>query len=264
MPPSEPAGPSSATSSTAVGPWRILECEEVASTLDVAAALDPWWAVRARRQTAGRGRFNRSWVSDEGGLWISAVVPLSTSIPGWEALPLVAGWAVVDTVRSLGVSGVRMRWPNDIMVGDRKLAGLLVERPAPGRAVIGIGLNVTNDPGSQNNAIKCCVTRLAEVADRPPPPLSELAEGLLYRLHGAVLEWHAGGFAALADRVNSLWRRPSAVQLDLNQGSLRGWFEGVTESGAIRLAEVGGAVVTYPAHEVTQLKELEIELEQHL
>jgi BirA family biotin operon repressor/biotin-[acetyl-CoA-carboxylase] ligase len=245
-------------------PWRIIECEEVASTLDVAATLDPWCAVRARRQTSGRGRFNRAWVSDEGGLWLSAVVPLSTGIPGWEALPLVAGWAVVDTVRALGVNGARMRWPNDIMVGERKLAGLLVERPGPGRAVIGIGLNVTNDPGSQNNAIKCCVTRLAEAADRPPPALSDLTLRLLFRLHGAVQEWQSGGFAALADRVNSLWRRPSAVQLDLNQGSVRGWFEGVTENGALRLAGDGGVMAIYPAHEVTQLKELETELESQL
>ena len=247
---------------TTVGPWRVLDYEVVDSTHDVAASLDIWHAVRARRQTAGRGRFQRTWVSDEGGLWLSAVVPLPTHIPGWEALPLVAGWVVVETVRALGVSGLRMRWPNDIMVGSRKLAGLLVERPSVDRAVIGIGLNVTNTPVSQNNALECCVARLAEVMKLPPPSLSDLTARLLDGLRTAVGELHAGGFAAFTERVNALWRRPSAVQLDLDGRSVCGWFEGITETGAIRLAEDGGTRSTFLAHQVTQLKELEIELEK--
>ena len=242
-----------------VGGWVVHEHEVVSSTHDLAVSLPPWHAVRAHRQTGGRGRFGRTWVSDPGGLWLSAVVPLSTNISGWEALPLVAGWAVIDAVRSLGACGLRMRWPNDVMIGDRKLAGLLVERPRTEGAVIGVGLNVTNDPASQDNALQCYVTRLVEVLEGGTPSLRDLTVLLLERLKGAVEELHAGGLAAFAERIDALWRRPSAVQLELDDQVVTGWFEGITGNGALRLRHDDGERTTFPAYQVKQLKELEHE-----
>ncbi len=190
---------------------------------------------------------------------MSAVVPWSQRIQGWEALPLAAGWGVVEVLRTLGVKGLRLRWPNDVMWRDRKLAGLLVDRPGPERAVIGLGLNVTNDPAMQNNALKCCATRLADAVAGPPPDLDSLAAAVLRRWRGVVGEVTDGGFAALAERVNGCWRQPCRVGLELAEGQVTGWFLGVTGEGALRLRAEGDGETTYWAHQVRHLQELEHE-----
>jgi len=241
----------------AVGRWRVLEFTELSSTHDVAAALPPWHAVRAGRQHAGRGRFQRTWISDEGGLWISAVVPFSTRIRGWEALPLVVGWVVIAMIRDFGVTDIRMRWPNDIMVTDCKLAGLLVERPQPDRASVGLGLNVLNRPDHHDVALRTQATRLADHVS-PPPSLHEVTAQFLHRLEGAVQEWLDGGFAPFADRVNTLWRKPSPVRLELDGQDVSGDFEGVTSDGSLRLRDDTGTVSSFQATQVKQLVELTI------
>src|SRR5262249_35818911 len=102
----------------------------------------------AEHQTAGRGRLDRTWASPpRSGLTMSAAVRLDR-VDGsrWPWIPLLAGLAVAAAVRSEAVLEATVKWPNDVVVGDRKLAGLLVERveslTGP-LAVIGIGLNVT-------------------------------------------------------------------------------------------------------------------------
>jgi BirA family biotin operon repressor/biotin-[acetyl-CoA-carboxylase] ligase len=101
----------------------------------------------ARGQSAGRGRLGRRWHSAPGdGLYASLV--LLPPPPAWDG-PLVtiaAGLAVLDAVRALGASDARLKWPNDVVAGDAKLAGVLVETrgldPAKPHYVVGIGLNV--------------------------------------------------------------------------------------------------------------------------
>jgi BirA family biotin operon repressor/biotin-[acetyl-CoA-carboxylase] ligase len=126
--------------------WCIHTAHEIGSTNSAAARLPAWHAVRARVQTDGRGRTGRAWTSGEGGLWLSAVLPCTGNRARWAILPLAAGWAIVAALKELGAHGLRLRWPNDIMAGHRKLAGLLVERYRNDTAVVGIGLNVFNSP----------------------------------------------------------------------------------------------------------------------
>ena len=140
--------------------WAVHEVPVTASTNLAAATLPVWEAMRADRQTAGRGRFQRGWVSDEGGLWLSAVVPAGADA---AALPLAVGLAVCDSLRSLGLKRFRVRWPNDILVDDRKLAGLLVERFHPVAAVAGIGINVLNHPENCDPELKNQTVRLADL-----------------------------------------------------------------------------------------------------
>src|SRR5690349_19647555 len=118
--------------------WRLRELAAVDSTNLFAANLPAWHAVRADTQTAGRGRFQRQWVSDAGGLWLSAVVPVETNSPAWRMLPLATGVAVCDALRANGANQLRLRWPNDVLVGNRKLAGLLIDQFRPAAAVVGV------------------------------------------------------------------------------------------------------------------------------
>src|ERR1039458_118314 len=176
--------------------WHLHELALATSTNLVAANLSAGEAVRADRQTAGRGRFQRGWVSDQGGLWLSAVVPTAPKAADARALPLAGGLAVCDALRSIGLQPFRLRWPNDVLVHDRKLAGLLVDQFVPGRAVAGIGLNVFNQPETHDPGLKNQTARLADLM-AAPPDLPHLTQVVLADLRRVVGQMQARGFASL-------------------------------------------------------------------
>lgn len=97
----------------------------------------------AEEQTAGRGRMGRSWVSRPGASLTFSVLLRPVSVPparrGW--LPLLTGVAVVAAVRAVSAVGATLKWPNDVLAGERKLAGILAEQSGDA-VVVGIGLNV--------------------------------------------------------------------------------------------------------------------------
>lgn len=144
-----PLGPLNLLAATSWPPWPLPEVlETTASTMaDVerrAAEGSPeGTVVVAEEQTAGRGRRGRTWESAaRAGLWWSLLLrpAVRTDRLGW--LPLIVG---VGVARSLGrATGVeaRLKWPNDVLVGDRKVAGILVERLGSGDVVVGVGINV--------------------------------------------------------------------------------------------------------------------------
>ena len=108
--------------------------------------LDPFSLVVTDNQTNGRGRQGRSWVSRRGeGLALSLVVPLPLA-SGFSWLPLVAGACLVHAVRAHGVPGASLKWPNDVLVNDKKLAGVLCETVGEGIGVVGVGINVSFPP----------------------------------------------------------------------------------------------------------------------
>ena len=127
---------------------RLLMFDTLGSTnrwaLDHSASLHPGDVVCAREQTAGRGRFDRRWVSPHDHCLTLSVVVDSRPFPGSSAslLPLAAALAVADTLDHHGVKA-RLKWPNDVLVGHGKIAGILAERNgSTGPLIIGIGLNV--------------------------------------------------------------------------------------------------------------------------
>ena len=103
----------------------------------------------AESQTAGRGQFQRPWNSAPGlGLWFSLLLRMEISDAKIPSLSAFAPVALVETLGSLGIEGARIKAPNDLLVGGKKVAGILVET-RPGRrpfAVVGIGLNVNHAP----------------------------------------------------------------------------------------------------------------------
>ena len=107
--------------------------------------------LAAEEQTAGRGRLGRSWSSVPGASLTFSVLLRPAPVPpgrrGW--LPLLAGVAVVSAVRAVAGVDAVLKWPNDVLAGERKLAGILAEQSPDGSAVvIGIGLNVATPAGA--------------------------------------------------------------------------------------------------------------------
>ncbi|MEI2642061.1 MAG: biotin--[acetyl-CoA-carboxylase] ligase [Candidatus Nanopelagicales bacterium] len=96
----------------------------------------------ALEQTAGRGRLDRTWVSAPGdGLTFSVRLEVPATVRAWGWIPLLAGVAVADAVRATGAQSVGVKWPNDVVAGDGKLAGILSIRDGSA-AVVGIGINL--------------------------------------------------------------------------------------------------------------------------
>ena len=151
----------------------------------------------------------------------------------------------------------RVRWPNDVLVDDRKLAGLLVDQFAPGLAVAGIGINVFNHPETHDPGLKNQVTRLADLI-ATPPDLRQLTRVILGNLRRVVDQMRTHGFASLLPRINQMWGRPRRVELDLN-GDLRlGTFGGVGQDGELLLLSDSGNKAAYDASQVRHLKEIDL------
>ncbi|MDD2763695.1 MAG: biotin--[acetyl-CoA-carboxylase] ligase [Opitutaceae bacterium] len=240
----------------AIDGWTLHEFAEVTSTNSLAAHLPPWSAVCARVQTEGRGRTGRHWVSDPGGLWLSVVVPTPGDAAPWALLPLAAGWAVLTVVHDLGLALARLRWPNDILTGRQKLAGILVDRFSAEAAVVGIGLNITNRPEAADAALVDQVTRLADLLPEPPP-----AATLLARLLAALTHEHhrleTGDAAGLCRDLNGAWwHRHVHVTLSGGRGAINGHLVGIDAHGSLMLEGAAGEVRVLPPHVVELLREI--------
>ncbi len=235
--------------------WTLHKYDVVTSTNLVAASLPAWSAVRADTQTNGRGRFQRKWVSDEGGLWLSAVVPVDSVSGAAKTLPLAVGLAVCEALANLGVAQIRMRWPNDVLVNERKLAGLLLDQFSPGLAVAGIGINVSNHPETREPSLRTQTTRLADLVPKPPE-LSELTSLVLQHLRGLVLELKRAGFESILPRLNGYWAAPRQVELDLDGRTVRGSFTGVDQEGRLILENNARSLIRYESQQVRHLQEL--------
>jgi len=132
------------------GLWRdIRVVEETGSTnADVRAAAeageDEGLVVIAERQHGGRGRLDRQWESPaRAGVLMSALLRPAVPTSRLPLLPLLTGLAVVEAVRGVAELPAMVKWPNDVLVDGRKLAGILVERTADGAVVVGVGVNVS-------------------------------------------------------------------------------------------------------------------------
>ena len=240
------------------GGWFLEVHPELDTTNRIAATLPAWHAVRADTQTAGRGRTGRVWTSDRGGLWLSAVVPCPGPRERWSTLPLAAGQALISALSGLGVSGLRLRWPNDLLIGTRKLAGLLVERHSPDTAVVGIGVNVFNDPEHAAPALRGATARLADLAPLGARDLDDIAALVLHALARAHARLLAGEFALVAAELNRSWSEPRLVSLLLagRANPAVGWFLGIVDAGRVRLRDADGAITSHDPTQVALLREL--------
>lgn len=157
-------------------------------------------ALRARTQTAGRGRRDHRWASPGGGLYLSILLRPSVAAAQLPGIPVACGLGVARSLQSLGCTGVSLKWPNDVITPAGKLGGILVEAaqtPAGMAAVCGIGINFSlPDPGARTGGalpITCLADALPHGAE--PPAIDDVAE----RVRASVLSTFDSWSRGLAD-----------------------------------------------------------------
>jgi len=230
---------------------RVVRLGAVGSTNDEAMARlraegTSLWVV-ADRQTAGRGRRGRPWVSEPGNLYASCAFCPSMPAERRAFLPLAAAVALADAIR--GATGCRpaLKWPNDVLLEGRKVAGILIETETSAsgtRAVAGFGVNLANAPADG------AATRLAVHA--PGAEAGTLFDALRTAF-GAVLSRLSApdGLAALRDEWLSAAAGIGApVVVRLEDGIREGRFLDLDADGRLMLQEPGGTVARIAAGDV--------------
>jgi BirA family transcriptional regulator, biotin operon repressor / biotin---[acetyl-CoA-carboxylase] ligase len=224
--------------------WRHLALGDVGSTNDLALAAarsgdeGQLW-ITAERQLSGRGRRGRAWVSEPGNLYASALLVLAKPDPtALGSLPLVAGLALHDALSRIApqhAPALGLKWPNDLLLGKAKLAGILLEGTvlpdARHAVVLGFGVNLAHAPTGTAFPATTLASHGAEVA--PSVLLPHLALSL-----NAMLEtWNDGkGLAAIV----ALWRKLAVglgqpIRVNLPDQSLEGRFADIDPHGYLLL-----------------------------
>ena len=217
--------------------------------------------ITARRQTSGRGRQGRQWSSSEGNLFASFVLCPRTPVHFYGQISLVAAVAVGETIGDYGVP-YSLKWPNDVMVGTAKIAGLLLECEGES-VVLGIGINVASSPVVAGREVTCLTSAMADglslqggehhmVINTPFPDV----EGVLARLQEKLAYWYDFWENEGISPVRDAWLSHamgigSRVQVALAGGKLvEGFIETMDERGALVVQTDEGQSVTVFSGEV--------------
>lgn len=237
--------------------WPVHISDSIDSTnaealRHVGAGCEAPFLVLAEQQTAGRGRRGRKWVSPFAqNVYYSLVLRIESGPRQLEGLSLVVGLAVMQALRESGVQGAALKWPNDVLVGQKKIAGILLELvgdPADiCHVVLGIGINVNMQRADEVDQQWTSVQlQTGSAVDR-----NVLVAQLGLQLQ-RYLEWHReGGFVALKDEweQNHAWQgRPASLIAGVSQ--VDGVVLGVDHQGALRLS-VDGVEKIYSGGELS-------------
>jgi BirA family biotin operon repressor/biotin-[acetyl-CoA-carboxylase] ligase len=235
---------------------RLIVKNHVESTQDEARKLalmgeQEGLAIMALDQGQGRGRLGRSWVSPPGkNLALSLI--LRPQVPPGDAtlLGMLASTAVAETLEIFGLTGVRLKWPNDVLLDGRKVAGILSEARVNGSeiefVIIGIGLNVNTASEDFPPELRQTVTSMAAFSGREWD-LNEVAGLLLDRIAFLYDRVAREGCRFVVPQWETRWlHRGRALVRD----DTKGIAEGLTEDGALLLRTEEGSLVRIDSGEV--------------
>lgn len=219
--------------------------------------------VVTEHQTAGRGRLDRGWETPAGSALTFSVL-LRPQVPPqrWPWLPLLTGYAVAKTLAAAGF-GAALKWPNDVLIGERKVAGILVERvegPSGPAAVVGIGLNVLL--AEEQLPVPTATSLLLESAGlgHPVPDRTALLASLVQGLLEAYDAWQAGEEGPATTHLRDSYTRVCStlgrdVDVAMPDGTtLSGRATGIDEHGRLVVTPPSGPEVAVAAGDVVHVR----------
>lgn len=208
------------------------------------------YACLSEQQSAGRGRQGRQWISPFAcNIYLSVLWRFTGSSPA-TGLSLAIGVALVRALHVAGITKLGLKWPNDVLWRERKLAGILIEA-SPSHHIIGVGLNVAM-PAQAGSVIEQPWVDVQEILGRPVSR-NQLAGNLLEHLLLALQEFENDGLGVFLQEWASLDVLASkSVCLHLYKKTVTGIAEGIAHDGALRLS-VDGDIRNYHDGEVSLL-----------
>ena len=226
---------------------RLVRYDTIDSTNEEAkrlarAGAEEGMLVWALEQTAGRGRRGHAWASPRGNLYASLILRPESPVGRAAQLGFVAALAVGDMLdaTSGGLEGLSYKWPNDVLVHGRKIAGILLEselgeREIPKFVIVGVGVNLISSPPDTEFP----ATSVAEQGLRPVSP-ARAAEEFTRYCHAWVQRWREEGFAP----IRATWRARAisvgeAIRVRLEVATLHGRFLDIDQQGALLLENAG-------------------------
>ncbi len=238
---------------------RLLFFQQVGSTMDEARlraerGTEEGTVIVAETQTASRGRQGRNWVSRSGNLYLSVV--LYPSIQTLPYLNSLCGVAVVRAIANISGLKPRIKWPNDVLLNDKKVAGLLVESAIAGdlvhHSIVGIGINVALDADEIDEIAGGAIS--LNHASAGDIPRDELLREILQQLDALYIQLNHGNspveeweelLDTLGQRVRVTWQGEEYV----------GFADGVDTQGSLLLRQDDGRVRTLAAGDAMSLRQ---------
>jgi BirA family biotin operon repressor/biotin-[acetyl-CoA-carboxylase] ligase len=239
---------------------RLLAYEEIDSTNAEALRLmrqgehGPLW-ITAERQSAGRGRRGRKWISVPGNLHASLLLADPGPVVHWPQLSFVAALAVHDAVVELAPEirpMLELKWPNDLLLSGAKFAGILIEgegREEEGAVAIGIGVNCTAHPAGAAFPATDLAAGGASVS------AAALFTALSVKMPGRLAQWNSGnGFGTIrADWLSRAAGLGESIRVGLADREVAGRFEGLDDAGCLVLIAPDGGKTIVAAGDVVSI-----------
>ncbi len=236
--------------------WDIHRFETLKTTQDT--ALDAMrdgapagTVIVADAMESGRGRFGNIWQAPKGNLYLSLVLrpPVHHAIGDYALITAVAVAQAVQPFLQKDVSA-QLKWPNDVLIQDKKLSGILIEAQWDVAKctglVIGVGINVLNPPEGRTSVAEHCAS---------PVTVDAVCEAFLAALQDNLQVYEGQGLSAIRTAwLARAWRLGEEIQFRRVAGEdpIIGVFEGLSEAGALHLRAVDGTLIEMQSGEIIQ------------
>ncbi|MEJ7709245.1 MAG: biotin--[acetyl-CoA-carboxylase] ligase [Pyrinomonadaceae bacterium] len=200
--------------------------------------------IVAREQTRGRGRQQRVWLSPpNAGIYLSLILRPRIEVSSWPLITLMAAVAVTDTLKDVSGVDADIKWPNDVLVGDRKISGILaetVETPFGRAVVLGIGLNLKRDSSLDHlHGIATALNEVTTFTGAAEDVLATLLKNLDKTYSGLTAD--GGAHATLRAWVaRSSYAQGKHVRIVCGPETLEGVTRGLNSDGALKLETTQG------------------------
>ena len=250
---------------TKVIPWRFVNVGTVDSTQRVADEMATSGALHgqvvvATRQVMGRGRFDRSWLSPEGGLYMSLVLRPSGE-SDLRLLPLLGAFSVVEGItKKVGILSL-VRWPNDVTITGKKVAGVIAESKFSGtglsHVILGIGINCNFGSVSLGSLGESSTTLSDQVG--APVDVDAVRDATLESLASMYHDWEEGRAATIfADRKSWFSTTGKTVEVEMlgGGGKITCRAQEVMEDGSLVTTRADGSKLVMRGEEILRLREL--------
>ena len=245
--------------------WDIKTIVEVDSTMNeinklANAGADPGLVLVAESQTLGRGRQGRKWVSPKGNLYCSMLIspPLNKELPN-SVLAFVAGISVVEAIVDITSGAVcpNLKWPNDIIVSGKKIAGILIEGKSVGSSIIsyfiGIGVNLKSHPKN----LKSISTDIFSISGLNITS-TQTVKKIIERIDVWLFRMESEGFEIIRKRWLDLSIKiGSNIKVNTSDITIHGIFKGLSLDGSLLLQTQQGNIINILSGDVSQVEKNE-------